>query len=118
MRQKTLGEHHANAHSEPAHSAKHRPGGLIDIEFITQLGILESAQVFPQVLQATGTLPQIAQLKAIGWLTEDEAIELEQIVSKLREQRMIASLVPGDRLSAVDTQPSARIFEYKVAMFG
>ncbi len=114
MRQKFLGEHTANARFDTAHSPKHRPGGLIDIEFIAQLGVLTSAQTFPKVLKATGTLPQIAQLKLIGWLTEDEAFGLEQIVSKLRQQRMISSLVPGERLSPADTQESARTFERKL----
>ncbi|MEE8495616.1 MAG: bifunctional [glutamate--ammonia ligase]-adenylyl-L-tyrosine phosphorylase/[glutamate--ammonia-ligase] adenylyltransferase, partial [Xanthomonadales bacterium] len=114
IRQKVLGDHAANARFVAAHSPKHRSGGLIDIEFIAQLGVLASAQVFPQVLKATGTLPQIAQLKAIGWLTEDEAFKLEHTVSKLRQQRMIDSLVPGEQLSPVDTQEAARIFEYKL----
>ena len=77
-RQKMLRVQAANTRFDTAHSPKHRPGGLIDIEFIAQLGVLASAQTFPQVLKATGTLPQIAQLKAIGWLTEDEAFGLEQ----------------------------------------
>jgi glutamate-ammonia-ligase adenylyltransferase len=114
MRQQSLKAHNGNARLETAHSPKYRTGGLIDIEFIAQLGVLASAKTFPQVLQATGTLPQIAQLKAIGWLTEDEAFELEQTVSKLRQQRMIASLVPGERFPPVDTQESARIFEHKL----
>ena len=114
MRQKMHKEHDANTRFDTAHSPKHRPGGLIDIEFIAQLGILASAHSFPKVLKATGTLPQIAQLESIGWLTEDEALGLEQTVSKLRQQRMIASLVPGERLSPVDTQESARIFEHKL----
>ncbi len=114
MRQKILWEHTSNARSQTAHSPKHRRGGLIDIEFIVQLGVLASAQTFPKVLKATGTLPQIAQLKAIGWLTEDEACELQQTISKLRQQRMISSLLPGERLSPADTQESARIFEHKL----
>ena len=114
MRQKMHKVHDLNAHFDAARSPKHRPGGLIDIEFIAQLGVLASAQTFPNVLKATGTLPQIAQLKAIGWLTEDEAGVLEKTVSRLRQQRMIASLAPGERISPVDTQESARIFEQKL----
>ena len=95
MRQKSQKEHAASARFDAAHSPKYQPGGLIDIEFIAQLGILASAHSFPKVLKATGTLPQIAQLNSIAWLTEDEALVLEQTVSKLRQQRMIASLAPG-----------------------
>jgi glutamate-ammonia-ligase adenylyltransferase len=114
MRQKMHKVHDSNASFDAAHSPKYRPGGLIDIEFIAQFGVLASAQTFPNVLKATGTLPQIAQLKAIGWLTEDEARVLEQTVSRLRQQRMIASLAPGERISPVDTRESARIFEQKL----
>jgi glutamate-ammonia-ligase adenylyltransferase len=114
MRQKSLKEHAANVRFDTAHSPKYRPGGLIDIEFIAQLGILASAHTFPEVLKATGTLPQIALLESIGWLTEDETFELDQTVSTLRQQRMIASLVPGERLSPVDTRESARFFEHKL----
>ena len=114
MRQKGLKENAAGARFDTAHSPKYQPGGLIDIEFIAQLGILASAHTFPKVLKAAGTLPQIAQLKSVGWLTEDEALVLEQTVSTLRQQRMIASLVPGEQLSPVDTRESARIFEHKL----
>ena len=114
MRQKILWEHTSNARFDTTHSPKHRRRGLIDIEFIVQLGVLASAQTFPQVLKATGTLPQIAQLKAIGWLTEDEACGLEQTIGKLRQQRMISSLLPGEQLSPANTQESARIFEHKL----
>ena len=114
MRQKMHKEHTANTRLDTARSPKYRPGGLIDIEFIAQLGVLASAQAFPHLSEARGTLPQIAQLEVIGWLTEDEASALDQIVSRLRQQRMIASLAPGERISPVDTQESARIFEQKL----
>ena len=114
MRQKGLKENAAGTRFDTTPSPKYQPGGLIDIEFIAQLGILASAHTFPKVLKATGTLPQIAQLKSVGWLTEDEALVLEQSVSTLRQQRMIASLVPGEQLSPVDTRESARIFEHKL----
>ena len=114
MRQKGLKENAAGTRFDTTPSPKYQPGGLIDIEFIAQLGILASAHTFPKVLKATGTLPQIAQLKSVGWLTEDEALVLEQSMSTLRQQRMIASLVPGEQLSPVDTRESARIFEHKL----
>jgi len=113
MRQKMRKEHDADAHVD-TRSPKHRPGGLIDIEFIAQLGVLTSAHRFPQVLSATGTLPQITRLKAIGWLTEDEASGLEKTMSELQQQRMIASLAPGEQLPSVDTRESARIFKLRL----
>jgi len=114
MRQRMAREHDTNARLDTALSPKYRPGGLIDIEFIAQLGVLASAHTFPKILKATGTLPQIAQLMAIGWLAEDEASVLTETMSKLRQQRMIASLVPGVQVSPVNTQESALIFKHKL----
>jgi glutamate-ammonia-ligase adenylyltransferase len=113
MRQKMGREHEANAHLDTSTSPKHCPGGLIDIEFIAQLGILASAQTFPGVLQATGTLAQIVQLSSIGWLAPDEAGVLEETLRRLSLQRMNASLLPGAASQPLDTQSSARIFAQK-----
>jgi glutamate-ammonia-ligase adenylyltransferase len=110
MRQKMGQEHEANTHLDTSTSPKHCAGGLIDIEFIAQLGILVSAHAFPEVLQATGTLSQIVQLSSIGWLAPDEATELEETVRRLSLQRMNASLLPGATGQSPDTLVSARIF--------
>jgi len=110
MRQKMSREPHLDTASSP----KHCPGGLIDIEFIAQLGILASAQTFPRVLQVHATLPQIGQLRSIGWLTPDEADVLEETVRILSQRRMMASLVPGEKTTALDTRASARIFAHKL----
>ncbi len=114
MRQKMLRAQSEKDPSARTHSAKHQTGGLIDIEFIAQLGILSSAQAFPEVLEATGTLSQLAQLKAIGWLSKNEASVLKQTVCELWQQRMMASLMPTEQLSPIDTQESVRIFEHKL----
>ncbi len=114
MRRNAPVERNVNTHSDKARSPKYRPGGLVDIEFIAQLGVLASAHTCPEVVKARGTLPQIVQLGAAGWLTENETSVLGQTVSKLRQQRMIASLAPGEQTSSVDTQESARIFANKL----
>jgi len=114
MRQRMNREHEANAHLDTRTSPKHCPGGLIDIEFIAQLGILVSAQTFPRVLQSTGTLAQIDQLKSIDWLATDEAAVLEDTVRNLSQRRMRASLVHGETPQPCDTRQSARIFERKL----
>ena len=114
MRQKMGQEHETNAHLDTSTSPKHCPGGLIDIEFIAQLGILASAQTYPGVLQATGTLDQLVQLSSIGWLAPEEAAALEETVRRLSLQRMNASLLPGEASRPPDTQDSARIFELKL----
>ncbi len=93
---------------------KHQLGGLIDIEFIAQLGVLASARMFPRVLQATGTLPQLNELMSLGWLSEDDAGTLQDTARLLRQRRMMASLVPGEQTDPVDTLATAGIFECKM----
>jgi len=114
MRQKMLGEQNKKDLDDLDLSAKHQPGGLIDIEFIAQLGILVSAPSFPHVMKATGTLSQLSRLEAIGWLTQNEARVLKKTASKLWQQRMNTSLMPAERLAAVDTRESTRVFEQKL----
>ena len=114
MRRKMRRGHEANTHLDTTSSPKHCPGGLIDIDFITQLGILASAQTFPRVLQATSTLQQIGQLRSIGWLAPDEAEVLEKTARDLSLRRMMTSLMPGETNPPLDTQASARIFEHKL----
>ncbi len=99
---------------ESNHSPKHRPGGLIDIEFIAQLGVLCSARLFPRVLNVTGTLLQLGELRSIGWLSEEEARELQDTACFLRQQRMMATLVEQDDAEPVPTSGAAGIFKRKM----
>jgi glutamate-ammonia-ligase adenylyltransferase len=114
MRRKMTREHANKVKSDQSPSPKHRPGGLIDIEFIAQLGVLCSARLYPRVLQATGTLPQLDQLMSIGWLTQSDASALEDTMQQLRQRRMMASLVPTDPATIDDTSVAARIFESRM----
>lgn len=108
MRQKMNREH---GHLE---SPKHQAGGLIDIEFIAQLGVLCTARLYPRVLNATGTLRQLNELRSIGWLTGPEANELTDTARQLRRQRMMASLVQDDDSKPVSTKSSAELFIRKM----
>jgi len=49
---------------------KHGPGGLVDMDFIAQMGVLEQAALHPEVMEAVGTLEQLQALAACGWLDE------------------------------------------------
>ena len=111
MRQKMSTEHASNTHLDSRSSPKHCPGGLIDIEFIAQFGVLSSALSFPRVLQATSSLSQLTQLSCIGWLTAQEADLLTEVMRQLSQQRMMAELTPGETSGTPDTQASARLFE-------
>jgi glutamate-ammonia-ligase adenylyltransferase len=103
-----------NRENEPNHSPKHRPGGLVDIEFIAQLGVLCSARLYPRVLNVTSTLLQLGELRSIGWLSDDEARELGDTARLLRQQRTMATLIHGDDPVEVPTSGSAEIFERKM----
>jgi len=114
MREKMSTKHAANVHLDVSRSPKHQPGGLIDIEFIAQLGVLASAGLHPQVLQATETLAQIMQLKSIDWLSQKEADVLNDAVQRLRQHRMMDSLLRGEPSIGTETQSSALVFEQKL----
>jgi len=114
MRQKMNQEHSTGTHNSASLAPKHQPGGLIDIEFIAQLGVLGSARLFPRVIHATGTLPQLNELMSIGWLTAEEARTLQETARLLRQRRMMASLVPGEQADPADTRASEGIFKCKM----
>jgi glutamate-ammonia-ligase adenylyltransferase len=97
-----------------AESPKHQAGGLIDIEFIAQLGVLCSARQYPRVLHTTGTLPQLDELHSIGWLTGTEADQLKETARLLWQQRMMAPLVKDEDSKPVNTQAAAEIFNSKM----
>ena len=114
MREKMRKEHDASGRGGARQSAKHEPGGLIDIEFVAQLGVLVSARLFPRMIQVTGTLSQLEELACIGWLTEEETAKLHDTSCHLRRQRLLASLVEDKGSEPVDTRESALVFRRKM----
>jgi len=114
MRMKMRQEQQNNLHPDAVQMAKHQPGGLIDIEFVAQLGVLSSARLFPRVLQVTQTLKQLDELKFIGWLSGDEARILQETARKLCEYRLMLSLSEEDHPAPEDTRAAACIFERKM----
>ena len=111
MREKMVREQESQSRIDPGLSPKHRPGGLIEIEFIAQLGVLVSARLYPRVIQATGTLTQLRELQSIAWLSEQEHDALENTLTQLRSGRMTASLTQDDPAAAIDTEETAEIFK-------
>jgi glutamate-ammonia-ligase adenylyltransferase len=100
-------------HDSPS-SPKHRPGGLIDIEFIAQLGVLCSARLYPRVLNVTSTAAQLGELRSIGWLNETEAKALDDAMRLLRQQRMMSTLIRDGEPAEVQTSDTAEIFARKM----
>ena len=111
MREKMVREQESQSRIDPGLSPKHRPGGLIEIEFIAQLGVLVSARLYPRVIQATGTLTQLRELQSIAWLSAQEHDALENTLTQLRSGRMTASLTQDDPAAAIDTEETAEIFK-------
>ncbi len=90
---------------------KHQPGGLVDIEFVVQYGVLATAAAHPEVLEGTTLLEQLHALSAIGWLARKDADILEQTAQSLQQQRMLATLTAGGHHQQTDTRAAAEVFE-------
>ena len=118
MRQRMTREHGTDGPGDPGLSPKHRPGGLVDIEFVAQLGVLSCAFTYPRVVQATGTLDQLAELQAVGWLPPGEAAALAAALRQLRNRRMLASLLPTGADEPADTAAAAGIAAARLGMAG
>jgi glutamate-ammonia-ligase adenylyltransferase len=114
MRHRMVRERPAEDELTGADALKHGPGGLVDIEFIAQLGILLTASSYPRVLQATGTLRQLDELARINWLPPGDAESLANTWCALSQQRMMLSLVPEEQQPAPDTKAGAELFEARV----
>lgn len=90
---------------------KHQPGGLVDIGFIVQFGVLSQASSFPGRFSSTSTLELMHELVDIGWLTPADAGVLEKTLRELHQQRMLETLAPGEHLQRIDSTAAAAIFE-------
>ncbi len=98
-----LGEMRAkmrSAHQGDTVSSKHRLGGLIDIEFIAQLGVLSLTPNQAELLAETNTAGQLRTLQQVGWLDATTARELITTMIALRQARLMALL--GGNASAAD----------------
>jgi len=116
MRHRMMREHGADGARDQA--PKHRPGGLVDIEFLAQFGVLANARIYPRVIQATGTLPQLRELESIGWLSAPEQAALSDTMRRLRNNRMLSVLLPGAEESLVDTDEATIIFRDRLGNHG
>jgi glutamate-ammonia-ligase adenylyltransferase len=95
MRQKIRESHGAG--STPELAVKHAPGGLVDIGFIAQLGVLAEGSQSKKVARDTGAAEQISSLREAGWLNETQEKLLQSHLHALRKCRTRLEL---------DTQPS------------
>ncbi len=65
---------------------KQDEGGLVDIEFTTQAGVLLNAAEHPEMLSVSSTLEFIDYLVAVGWYNSDEADDLATAYKLFRQQ--------------------------------
>jgi len=78
---------------------KHGKGCLVDIDFIAQLGILETAYGQPEILEPTGTFEQLKRLAEYGWLPEKQAqilCETHEVLTRARHLKGLSRYAPAD----------------------
>jgi glutamate-ammonia-ligase adenylyltransferase len=86
---------------------KHGRGGLVDVEFVVQLGILLNANEFPEVTASTEFSQQLRALRDCGWINERNFNVLDESYTRLTHARQQAALV--DRSAEIDSAPLLNI---------
>jgi glutamate-ammonia-ligase adenylyltransferase len=87
---------------------KHGPGGLLDIDFLAQLGILECAPANPDLRRPTSTREQLRALAAHGWIEERDAADLVETHAALTRARHLHALLRDDAWSRAAATPDTR----------
>ena len=72
---------------------KHGPGGLMDVEFVVQLGLLLNAGEFPEIIRSTELDQQLLALLNCGWIHTDAFKSLNSAYTQLSHARQQAALV-------------------------
>jgi len=72
---------------------KHEPGGLLDIEFVVQLGLLLNAEKFPALINATQINEQLRGLQDCGWIDNDAYQALDHAYTRLSQARQEKALI-------------------------
>jgi glutamate-ammonia-ligase adenylyltransferase len=98
MRERIRKSHGAG--SGPQSSVKHGAGGLVDIGFLAQFGVLELAAQHPEVAEPTGAAAQLEKLQAAGWLDLHQHALLQARLAHLQAARIRIELDPGADLAA------------------
>ena len=77
---------HLASRDQDSINFKQDPGGMVDIEFTTQAGILLNLAEHPEMLSVSSTLEFIEYLAAAGWYSSDEADDLGTAYKLFRQQ--------------------------------
>lgn len=107
---------HAGQERSPTSRIKHMPGGLIDLGFVTQAGVLALAADHPEVVDPHSASGQIRALARSGWLSEAQRGRLEKLLKALQAARIsveleIESAEPGDSIPEQDARWVAGLLE-------
>jgi len=85
---------------------KHGPGGLLDVEFICQYGVLQNASATPQLLQTTNTSDLVSRLHAAGFLSGEDAAKLDDAWLAFSRARHFAALTHARDIGELDPHMS------------
>jgi glutamate-ammonia-ligase adenylyltransferase len=77
---------HLASRDESSINIKQDPGGMVDIEFTTQAGMLLNLDAHPEMLSVSSTLEFIEYLTGVGWYSSEEANELATAYKLFRQQ--------------------------------
>lgn len=97
--------------NSPEAGPKHRAGGLVDIEFVAQCGVLECAADHPELINTSDTFEQLARLAETSWLSKADSTVLDRTARSLHQQRLLGTLVPGEDHPVTDTGAAAAIYQ-------
>lgn len=86
---------------------KQGAGGLVDLEFLLQYGVLAGAAECPELLEPRDTPGIVAALAACGWLAQDDAQALGAAHASLVEAGLGCTLDRRPRLLAGDAPVAA-----------
>ncbi len=80
---------------------KHGRGGLLDIEFVVQLGLLLNAENHPGVIGSTQLGSQLKALHDCGWINASTLKILDSAYEQLMHARLQATLVDDTELGTL-----------------
>ncbi len=81
---------------------KHGVGGIVDIEFIVQFGVLANASRYPALLLYTDNIRLLLELNKISFLSDSQQNLLSLAYKTYREASHHASLAEGSTLVAME----------------
>lgn len=107
MRQKmrdNLSSKGTGTDGEPLFDIKQDPGGIVDVEFMVQYGILTGAHHHPELTRWSDNIRCLNALQQTGWVTEEQAQLLLNAYLVLRQQVHQQTLTLGTNKLSGDAQ--------------